>query len=91
MCLCVCLLICRSVCLSVYLSYLPAFLSFYLVVIFVAAVTAVLQLPHAEDDVDVVEQALGAIRSLSFDSVANIRALTEAGACAGAFSFVNGI
>ena len=48
-----------------------------------AVVAAALLSSYAESSAEVVEQALGAIRSLSFDNAANIRALSEANACVG--------
>ena len=44
---------------------------------------AALHSRHGEASAAVLEQSLGAIRSLSFDNAANITKLIEAGACSG--------
>ena len=51
--------------------------------VYLKVVAAVLESTCAWASVEVVEQALEAIRSLSFDNVANGRSLVEADACSG--------
>ena len=54
-----------------------------IVILYVVVVVAALESLRAGSSIELVQQALGAIRSLSFDNATNIRALVAAGACTG--------